>query len=82
MFVDGCFWHGCPAHYTEPGTHADYWGPKVAGNVERDRDTDRRLREAGWRVVRAWEHETAQVALDRVLAALRPPIANDPGESA
>ncbi|WP_394554600.1 very short patch repair endonuclease [Agromyces sp. MMS24-JH15] len=59
VFIDGCFWHGCPEHATHPKRNADYWGPKLAANVERDRDTDRRLEEAGWRVLRYWEHEAA-----------------------
>ncbi|MGI9822194.1 very short patch repair endonuclease [Agromyces sp. Marseille-Q5079] len=59
VFIDGCFWHGCPEHATHPKRNAEYWGPKLAANIERDRDTDRRLQEAGWRVLRFWEHEAA-----------------------
>ncbi|MFF8804880.1 very short patch repair endonuclease [Streptomyces omiyaensis] len=56
VFVDGCYWHGCPQHYVPPKTNPGYWSKKVEGNVTRDRDTDRRLTEAGWLVLRFWEH--------------------------
>lgn len=55
VFVDGCFWHGCPRHATHPTANHDWWQRKLAGNRDRDRDTDRRLRDAGWTVVRIWE---------------------------
>lgn len=58
VFIDGCFWHGCPVHATHPKQNAEYWGSKLAANVERDRDTDRRLSAAGWCVARFWEHES------------------------
>lgn len=57
VFVDGCFWHGCPEHATWPASNADFWRQKIEANQRRDRDTDARLREAGWQVLRAWEHE-------------------------
>ena len=56
VFVDGCFWHGCPLHYRVPGTNAGYWEPQIARNVERDAETTIALVEAGWRVLRYWEH--------------------------
>ena len=56
VFIDGCFWHGCPLHYRVPGTNAGYWQPKIARNVERDAETTLALVEAGWRVLRFWEH--------------------------
>jgi DNA mismatch endonuclease (patch repair protein) len=64
VFVDGCFWHGCERHGNlRPKANGWYWPDKIAGNRERDADTDRRLQEAGWVVVRAWEHESpAQIA--------------------
>ena len=58
MFIDGCFWHGCPEHYAEPRTNTDYWSAKLTRNMQRDLDTTRRLREAGWTVLRYWEHES------------------------
>jgi DNA mismatch endonuclease (patch repair protein) len=71
VFVDGCFWHGCPEHATSPKTNGEWWGAKLARNTERDMDTDRRLTEAGWRVVRVWEHEDPLVAGERIAAILR-----------
>src|SRR5215207_4342941 len=57
VFVDGCFWHGCPIHGTWPKKNADFWRDKIETNMRRDTDTDRRLEEAGWLVIRIWEHE-------------------------
>ncbi|MBF6238125.1 very short patch repair endonuclease [Nocardia otitidiscaviarum] len=70
VYVDGCFWHSCPEHATSPKNNAEWWAEKLAGNVARDRDTDTRLREAGWTVVRVWEHERAESAADLVWKAL------------
>jgi DNA mismatch endonuclease, patch repair protein len=67
VFVDGCFWHGCPEHGRRAhAVNGWYWPEKIARNRARDADTDARLRDAGWRVVRVWEHETAAVAARRV----------------
>lgn len=66
VFVDGCFWHGCPRHATWPKTNADFWRSKILANRERDRDTDKRLRSAGWRVVRIWSHELPARAAARI----------------
>ena len=57
VFVDGCFWHGCPAHATRPGSNAEFWDRKLAGNIARDRRAERALEAAGWKVIRFWEHE-------------------------
>ena len=70
-FSDGCWWHGCPLHATIPKANAEWWRDKLAKNVERDRDTDRRLADAGWAVVRVWEHEDVTTAADRVEAVVR-----------
>ena len=59
VLLDGCWWHLCPKHATIPRTNREWWLKKLAGNVARDRDTDRRLAMAGWRVVRIWEHESS-----------------------
>lgn len=56
VFIDGCFWHGCPNHATFPKTNQNYWLPKLAENRERDRRQTARLRAAGWTVFRVWEH--------------------------
>ncbi|MBN7457369.1 very short patch repair endonuclease [Mycobacteroides abscessus subsp. abscessus] len=57
VFIDGCFWHGCPQHHTVAATNADYWAAKVRENRARDERTNRTLVEAGWTVLRFWEHE-------------------------
>lgn len=57
LFVDGCFWHGCPKHATQPKTNAAFWRDKIAANRARDRRVTRVLRALGWRVLRIWEHE-------------------------
>jgi len=69
VFVDGCFWHRCPLHGTSPRSNAGWWRDKLDRNVQRDRDTDRALSEAGWQVLRVWEHEQPETAAERVHAA-------------
>lgn len=71
VFVDGCFWHSCPIHGTWPKRNADWWRAKIETNVRRDRDTDARLTELGWCVIRVWEHEDVGEAAERVALALR-----------
>ncbi len=66
VFVDGCFWHGCPEHHSVSKTNADYWAEKVRTNRLRDAATDQALREAGWSVVRIWEHEPVESAANRI----------------
>ncbi|MFD6887807.1 very short patch repair endonuclease [Streptomyces sp. NPDC059957] len=70
VFIDGCYWHGCPEHYVPPKTNSGYWSDKVAGNMARDRDTDQRLREAGWTVLRFWEHEPSDECALRIAAEI------------
>jgi DNA mismatch endonuclease (patch repair protein) len=70
VYVDGCYWHGCPLHGTWPKANAEWWREKIDGNRARDRDTDRMLHEAGWTSVRIWEHETVDDAAERVVLAL------------
>ncbi len=71
VFVDGCFWHGCPDHGTRPQTNREWWDWKIARNKERDLDTNHLLTEAGWIVVRVWEHEHPAEAADRVERVVR-----------
>lgn len=71
VFVDGCFWHRCPEHATDPATRGAWWQEKLAGNVARDRETDEHLRQLGWRVLRFWEHEDPLLAADIVERAVR-----------
>lgn len=70
VFVDGCFWHGCPEHGTRPQANSDWWSTKLAANQARDRDTDRLLGELGWTVIRVWEHESPTDAVLRIEASL------------
>jgi DNA mismatch endonuclease, patch repair protein len=67
VFIDGCFWHGCPQHYRVPGTNAGYWQPKIARNVERDAETTVALVAAGWTVLRYWEHMPAAEIVDDIV---------------
>jgi DNA mismatch endonuclease, patch repair protein len=69
--IDGCIWHGCPQHGMKFGTNASYWREKIARNVDRDRRNDRLLSEAGWYVVRVWEHEPPEIAAARIHMLLR-----------
>jgi DNA mismatch endonuclease (patch repair protein) len=71
VFIDGCFWHGCPQHATWPKANEAYWREKIETNRLRDRDTDERLRALGWEVVRIWEHEDPAVAADRLEKIVR-----------
>jgi DNA mismatch endonuclease (patch repair protein) len=71
VFVDGCFWHGCPIHGTKPKQNAEFWLTKIAHNQARDRLVNRTLRKTGWRVLRIWEHELSRKKLSRLLARLR-----------
>ncbi len=73
VFVDGCFWHGCPDHQQVPKCNTDYWIPKLAANVDRDRRVDRAFRGAGWSVMRIWEHEDPRSAADRIELLVRAP---------
>jgi len=71
VLVDGCFWHGCPEHGTWPKENAAFWRDKIETNRRRDADTDRRLIEEGWLVIRVWEHEDPLTAATRIAEAVR-----------
>lgn len=77
VFLDGCFWHGCPEHHTVAKTNAEFWAEKIRTNRTRDARTNQLLTDAGWQVVRVWEHENPQAAAahvaDVVRARLTPP---------
>jgi DNA mismatch endonuclease, patch repair protein len=75
VFVDGCFWHACPQHGSKPKNNEWYWSPKLAKNVERDRAADDALADAGWTVVRLWEHVPVADAIAAVVAAVGDPRA-------
>jgi DNA mismatch endonuclease (patch repair protein) len=71
VFLDGCFWHGCPIHGTWPKANAVWWRKKIETNKQRDRDTDWRLADLGWTVLRIWEHEPVAEAAGRIEAIVR-----------
>jgi DNA mismatch endonuclease (patch repair protein) len=70
IFVDGCWWHGCPEHLSLPGANREWWKAKIERNIARDRRNDIALTKAGWSVVRVWEHEPASAAANRIEALL------------
>lgn len=70
IFVDGCFWHGCPVHGTQSKSNAEYWAMKIKQNQDRDIDTTNRLKAAGWKVIRVWEHEDPEEASQRIFQSL------------
>jgi DNA mismatch endonuclease Vsr len=72
IFVDGCYWHGCPEHHRPSTKNSDFWQNKIQGNRERDQHTTRQLESEGWTVLRFWEHETPESAALRVLHTVRP----------
>lgn len=73
LFVDGCFWHMCPKHFSMPKNNREFWEGKLKGNKDRDRSVNKTLKSAGWKVIRIWEHELASgtSVVRRVLAVLR-----------
>ncbi|WP_191292608.1 very short patch repair endonuclease [Kitasatospora herbaricolor] len=76
VFLDGCFWHGCPEHATRPKANSGWWAEKLDRNVARDIETSRHLEEAGWVVLRFWEHQPARSVAAEIVAAVssnRPP---------
>lgn len=75
VFVDGCFWHGCPDHYVRPRARTTFWAKKLRDNVARDQRQTKELERDGWQVLRVWEHEThisVDLLVERVARALTP----------
>lgn len=70
VFIDGCFWHGCPEHGETPASNTSWWIEKIERNRLRDADSTRRLQEQGWRVLRFWEHETPSDVVERIRTTL------------
>jgi DNA mismatch endonuclease (patch repair protein) len=70
VFVDGCFWHGCPEHFSAPRTNGEWWEEKIADNRTRDLRQAEHLTAGGWLVIRVWEHEDPQEAAERILGSL------------
>jgi len=71
VYIDGCFWHGCPTHGTAPKSHSEYWTPKLARNVERDLESTAALEALGWLVLRFWSHEPVAEVVERIVEAVR-----------
>lgn len=71
VFVDGCFWHGCPQHRTYPKRNGAWWNAKLLKNIARDRETNEHLKSIGWQVIRVWEHESPADAAERIIGAIR-----------
>ncbi|MFE9394514.1 very short patch repair endonuclease [Streptomyces flavidovirens] len=71
VFLDGCFWHGCPQHATQPKSNAEWWRTKLDKNIARDRETTEHLEAQGWTVLRFWEHENPQTVALAVTTAKR-----------
>ncbi|MFF5202977.1 DNA mismatch endonuclease Vsr [Micromonospora parva] len=71
VFIDGCYWHGCPEHYRPARVNGTFWQAKIDGNRVRDGETDRLLVDAGWTVIRVWEHEDLTRAADRIENVVR-----------
>ncbi|PQP51970.1 hypothetical protein C6A88_06935 [Mycolicibacterium austroafricanum] len=70
VFIDGCFWHGCPVHATRPKANVDWWAQKLDGNIRRDRRIDAELAALGWTVMRFWEHEDPSLVADAICEQL------------
>ena len=75
VFVDGCFWHGCPKHFKAPVGNAEFWSVKIAANLKRDQAVNRQLRKQGWKVVRIWEHSLRARNSDATLRLIKNALA-------
>jgi DNA mismatch endonuclease (patch repair protein) len=71
LYIDGCYWHGCPKHGTTPVTNRAYWQSKIEENKRRDAEQTRRLQRAGWTVLRVWEHEDPVIVAENILRLFR-----------
>lgn len=70
VLIDGCFWHGCPEHHQAPKANAEFWAAKLAGNMLRDHEMTRMLTDAGWIVLRFWEHESVEEVANAIQVAV------------
>ena len=71
VFIDGCFWHGCPKHGTQSKANPKFWKDKIETNKRRDMDTNQRLKKLGWKVIRAWEHEDPSKVASKIKKSVR-----------
>ena len=76
VFIDGCFWHGCPIHYVRPRSRGEFWSAKLVENVGRDCKQTRQLEAAGWRVLHIWEHQVF-TELDQMIDGVRQALQNE-----
>lgn len=76
VFVDGCFWHGCPEHYVAALSNKEYWADKISGNRARDADTDAKFLANGWLPLRIWAHENSEDAADLVVKVVQERLAS------
>lgn len=70
VFIDGCYWHGCPEHYIAPTTNGRFWSEKIETNRARDAETTRVLQDRGWAVLRHWEHENTKDIVQSISTAV------------
>ena len=70
IFIDGCFWHGCPKHFRQPAANSAWWAEKIGANRVRDRRNTRILRQAGWEVIRVWEHQLGKQMLRNLIESI------------
>ncbi|MBV7698736.1 very short patch repair endonuclease [Streptomyces sp. TRM70350] len=78
IFLDGCFWHGCPQHATQPKANAEWWRTKLAKNLARDRETTAHLEAEGWTVLRFWEHDSPEKVALSVTQARKAAAGDEP----
>lgn len=76
LFIDGCFWHGCPIHFVRPKTNCNFWDAKIGRNRQRDREVRQLLRKKGWQVLRIWEHDLSRKRVPRTIARMRYVLSN------
>jgi len=79
VFVDGCFWHGCPEHYRAPKTRTEWWEKKIAENKKRDLEVTRHLQDDGWRVLRFWAHDLKGKDLSICVQGTKDMVSRNPG---
>jgi DNA mismatch endonuclease, patch repair protein len=82
IFIDGCFWHGCPKHFCVPGSNSAWWAEKIEANRVRDRRNDAYLKREGWQVIRLWEHEVSSKVLATLASTIRERVTGSSRKSA
>lgn len=82
IFIDGCFWHSCPEHGRKPTVNGEYWSPKLEGNARRDCEQTAALEDAGWTVVRFWEHEEHETVIGNIKMILHTQESSPPSRAA